>query len=235
MGNAQGIGVRGRGFCPLCRLEGWGAGSASESPSFQSTPAHARRLHNRPSRSWQRPQAWLPADRRFSSCFSPAAGRIGAGCGAPAHLLLPVAVVEPGWCHGLGMAAVPPTHGSAPAWPRGAASQRLWILRVLHTSPCLAQGKTPLVLPDFIGTLPPSLPGGGPGRSAAPAPSFLPEAVPLGLNLPGNTLIFCKPGLGRSGIWEKLEQGAGKLRAAASQHWMASERIAGHRGTTKGH
>lgn len=182
MGNAQGIGVRGRGFCPLCRLEGWGAGSAGESPSFQSTPAHARRLHNWPSRSWQRPQAWLPAARRFSSCFSPAAmGRIGAGCGAPAHLLLPVAVVEPGWGHGLGMAAVPPTHGSARAGgarhearPRGAPSRRLWILQVLHTTPCLTQGKTPLVLPDFIGTLPPSLPGGGPVCSAAPARSFLP-------------------------------------------------------------
>lgn len=59
-----------------------------------------------------------------------------------------------------------------------------------------------------------------------------------GLNLPGDTLIFCKPGLGRSGIWEKLEQGAGKLRASASQHWVALELIAGHRGTprdTEGH
>lgn len=119
--------------------------------------------------------------------------------------------------------------------PRGAPSRRLWILQVLHTSPCLAQGKTPLVLPDFVGTLPPSLPGGGSGCSAAPARSFLPEAVLLGLNLPGDTLVFCKPGLGRSGIWEKLEQGAGKLRASASQHWVALEIIAGHRGTTKGH
>ncbi|XP_040430690.1 uncharacterized protein LOC121078498 [Cygnus olor] len=154
-----------------------------------------------PALAQQRDGAGMAAGPQLASCSPwPRSSQDGATAG--------------GWqrCHRRTALLLPAVPGHE-ARPRGATSQRLWILRVLRTAPCLAQGKTQLILlPDFIGTLPCYLPGGGPGRSPSPAYSFLCEdsLYLRGLNLPSNIQFF-KAGLGCSGIWEKLEQGAGKL------------------------